>query len=75
MRLDVDEDVEVFSKAPSVEGDVDPENPGKFTPLPPPQLPLAPTVVGDITAAPSEIRSSTPTNENNLLCGGNLCII
>ena len=65
MRLDVDEDVEVFSKAPSV-GDVDPENPGKFTPLPPPQLPLAPTLVGDITAAPSEIRSSTPMNEKRV---------
>ena len=65
MRLDVDEDVEVFSKAPSVEGDVDPENPGNVTPLPRPQLPLTSTFVGDITAGPSEIRSSTPTNETN----------
>ena len=59
-RLDVDEDGEVFNNAPSAEGDEDPDNPGKFTPLPPPQLPLVATLVGDITAAPSEIRSSTP---------------
>ena len=59
MRLGLDdESVEVFSIAPSVEDY--PGNLGKFTPLPPPQLPLPPTSVGDITAAPSEIRSSTP---------------
>ena len=52
MWLDVDKDVEVFS------------NPGKFTPPPPPQFPLGPTFVGGITAAPSEICSSTPFEIN-----------
>ena len=62
MRLDLDdESVEVFSKAPNVDDEDDPGNLGKGKPLPLPQLPLPPTSVGDITAAPSdEIRSSTP---------------
>ena len=45
IRLEADEDVEVFSNAPNVEGDEDPENPGKFTPPLPPPLPLTPTLV------------------------------
>ena len=63
MRLDLDdESVEVFSKAPNVDDEDDPGNLGKGKPLPLPQLPLPPTSVGDITAAPSdEIRSSTPS--------------
>ena len=65
MRLDLDdESVEVFSKAPNVDDEDDPENLGKGKPLPLPQLPLPPTSVGGITAAPSEIRSSTPSIEN-----------
>ena len=65
MRLDLDESVEVFSKAPNVDDEDDPGNLGKGKPLPLPQLPLPPTSVGDITAAPSdEIRSSTPSIEN-----------
>ena len=59
MRLDLDESVEVFNKAPSGEDEDDPGNLGKGKPLPLPLLPLPPTSVGDITAAPSEIRSST----------------
>ena len=58
--MDDDVDGDGFNNAPKG-APVDPDEPGKVSP-PPPQIPLvaADTLDGDITAAPSEIRSSTP---------------